>query len=69
MVDLLEFEGKELFKFYGIEVPKGQLVHSIKDFGDFEEEHVIKAQVPTGHRGVNGGVLKFKTNEEFITAF
>ena len=69
MVDLLEFEGKELFKFYGIEVPKGQLVHSIKDFRDFEEEHVIKAQVPTGHRGANGGVLKFKTKEEFIAAF
>ncbi|MCW1312009.1 MAG: ADP-forming succinate--CoA ligase subunit beta [Candidatus Parvarchaeota archaeon] len=69
MVDLLEFEGKELFKLFGIEIPKGQLIHSTKDFRDFEEEHVIKAQVPTGHRGVNGGVLKFKTNEEFITAF
>ncbi len=69
MVDLLEFEGKELFKSFGIKIPKGQLVHSTKDFRDFKEEHVIKAQVPTGHRGVNGGVLKFKTREEFIDAF
>ena len=38
MVDLLEFEGKELFKSFGIKIPKGQLVHSTKDFRDFKEE-------------------------------
>ncbi len=69
MVNLLEFEGKKLFKSFGINIPTGQLIHSIKDFKNFREEHVIKAQVPTGHRGVNGGVLKFKTREEFIIAF
>ena len=69
MVDLLEFEGKKLFKSYGIEIPKSQLIHSVTDFNGFGEEKVIKAQVPTGHRGVNGGVLKFKNKEEFIKAF
>lgn len=69
MVDLLEFEGKKLFRLYNIEIPKGQLIHSIGDIKDFKEENVIKAQVPTGHRGINGGVLKFKSKEEFVTAF
>ena len=69
MVDLLEFEGKELFKAYNIKIPKGQVIHSINDLNDFQEERVIKAQVPTGHRGINGGVLKFKNKEEFIKAF
>jgi succinyl-CoA synthetase beta subunit len=69
MVDLLEFEGKNLFKSYGIAIPSGKLIHSASDFNDFKEEHVIKAQVPTGHRGVNGGVVKFKNKEEFLSAF
>ena len=69
MVDLLEFEGKKLFKSYGIEIPSGKLIHSTSDLNDFKEEQVIKAQVPTGHRGVNGGVVKFKNKEEFILAF
>jgi len=68
MVDLLEHEGKKIFKSYGINVPSGYIIHSFKEAKKPEKESVVKAQVPTGHRGINGGVVKVKDKEEISKA-
>lgn len=56
---LYEFEGKELFREYGIPVPDGKLVSDAKEaFAAVEVigPAVLKAQVLTGGRGKAGGV-------------
>jgi succinyl-CoA synthetase beta subunit len=68
VVDLLEFEGKRLFKEYGIKIPKGYVIKSVSDIKPLEKECVVKAQVPTGHRGKRGGVIKVKNKEELKKA-
>ncbi len=68
MVDLLEHEGKKIFKSYGISIPSGYIIHSFKEVKKPEKECVVKAQVPSGHRGINGGVVKVKEKEEILKA-
>jgi Succinyl-CoA synthetase, beta subunit len=68
MVDLLEYEGKSIFKEYGIPVPEFLVVSDEKDIPDFNEKMVIKAQVPTGGRGKRGGVRIVNSKEEAIKA-
>ena len=67
---LLEYEGKELFKAYGIPVPVSQVArlpaevgHAIKAVG---LPAVIKAQVLAGGRGKAGGVVVVKSEEEAL---
>jgi len=55
---LFEYRGKELFKKYGITVPRGKLVESEKDFSDLDFPLILKAQVPIGGRGKAGGIKK-----------
>jgi succinyl-CoA synthetase beta subunit len=59
-VDLLEYQGKELFRRYGIPVPEGRLVTSAEEAGRAAEDLggsvVVKAQVLSGGRGKAGGV-------------
>lgn len=55
---LFEYRGKELFRKYGIIVPKGRLVENEKDFSDIGFPVVLKAQVPIGERGKAGGIKK-----------
>ncbi len=68
MVNLLEYEGKEIFKRYGIKIPAGDLVRSEDRFPLIKKPMVLKAQVPTGHRGKNGGVVVVKTLKEAQSA-
>jgi len=55
---LFEYRGKDLFKKYGITVPRGKLVESEKDFSDLGFPLILKAQVPIGGRGKAGGIKK-----------
>jgi succinyl-CoA synthetase beta subunit len=59
-VDLYEYQGKELFRRYGIPVSEGRLATSPDEAGAAAEELggevVVKAQVLTGGRGKAGGV-------------
>jgi len=68
MVDLLEHEGKRIFRKYGIPVPVFRVIRSEKEVPDFNEKMVIKAQVPTGGRGKKGGVKIVNNREEAIRA-
>ncbi|MBV9277448.1 MAG: ADP-forming succinate--CoA ligase subunit beta [Candidatus Eremiobacteraeota bacterium] len=59
-MNLLEYQGKELFRRAGIPVPKGVHVKTAAEAADFVGEHpgrwVVKAQVLIGGRGKAGGI-------------
>jgi succinyl-CoA synthetase beta subunit len=67
-LDLYEFQGKELFRRYGIPVSEGRVVTSSIDARVAAEELgvpvVVKAQVLTGGRGKAGGIKLAETPEE-----
>ena len=52
-MDLLEYQGKALFRRYGIPVPSGRLWPGQPDW---DGSLVVKAQVPAGGRGKAGGI-------------
>ncbi len=53
---LYEFEGKELLKKYGINIPASQLVSSLDEKIEIESPFVVKAQVLSGKRKDAGGI-------------
>jgi succinyl-CoA synthetase beta subunit len=59
-LDLYEYQGKELFRRYGIPVSEGRLATSAPEARDAAQEIgcpvVVKAQVLTGGRGKAGGI-------------
>jgi succinyl-CoA synthetase beta subunit len=59
-VDLLEYQGKELFARHGLSVPKGRHAASVDEATAAADEVgypcVVKAQVRTGKRGKAGGI-------------
>ena len=64
-----EYQGKEIFKKYGVPIPRGILVHSpseaeraAKDLGT--KVVVVKAQIHAGGRGKGGGVKLAKSPQE-----
>ena len=67
-MDLHEFQGKELFRRYGIPVSEGRVVTSSADARAAAEELggpvVVKAQVLTGGRGKAGGIKLAETPAE-----
>ncbi len=70
MVKLAEWRGKELFRKYGVTVPKGTVVRSPDEAeravrsGDVPVPCVVKAQVLAGGRGKGGAVRFASTPEE-----
>ena len=64
-MDLYEFQGKELFRRYGIPVSDGRLAMSPAEARDAAQELgctvVVKAQVLTGGRGKAGGIKLAET--------
>ena len=64
---LFEYQGKELFKKYGLEVPNGKLVSTEKDFSDFNFPLVLKAQVPIGGRGKAGGIKSAENKNDAVS--
>ncbi|MDQ3889789.1 MAG: ADP-forming succinate--CoA ligase subunit beta [Actinomycetota bacterium] len=67
-MDLYEFQGKELFKRFGIPVSEGRLAASPEEARSAAEELggqvVVKAQVLTGGRGKAGGIQLADTPDE-----
>ncbi len=59
-MDLLEYQGKEVFKRFGIPVSPGGVARTVEDVLEQAERAgypvVVKAQVPVGGRGKAGGV-------------
>src|SRR3954465_5560023 len=59
-MDLLEYQGKQLFKKHGVPVPDGRPASSVPEGGEAADELgypvVVKAQVLIGGRGKAGGI-------------
>src|SRR3712207_4084609 len=59
-MDLLEYQGKQLFKKHGVPVPDGahatSVTHAVEDGDDLGFPVVVKAQVQIGGRGKAGGI-------------
>ncbi len=68
MVDLLEYEGKQIFQKYQVPVTEFKVIRSESDIPDFSERMVIKAQVPVGGRGKRGGVVPVNSKQEALIA-
>ena len=62
-MNLYEYQGKALFRKFGVPTPEGYVAFKPEDIKEFEGERVIKAQVLTGGRGKSGGV-KFASSLE-----
>ena len=67
-MDLYEYQGKELFRRFGIPVSEGRLATSADEARGATEELegrvVVKAQVLTGGRGKAGGIKLAETPDE-----
>jgi succinyl-CoA synthetase beta subunit len=60
ILDLNEFQGKQVWKKYGIPVPKSALISSteqiVSAFSDLKSPYMVKAQIRAGGRGKAGGI-------------
>src|SRR3954470_19085415 len=67
-MDLLEYQGKQLFAKHGVPVPDGKPASTVADAVDAADELgypvVVKAQVLIGGRGKAGGIKLAKNREE-----
>lgn len=53
---LKEYEGKEIFKEYGLKVPEGYVVSDVSEVKDADKDVVVKSQVLVGSRKKSGGI-------------
>ena len=67
-MDLLEYQGKQLFAKHGVPVPAGKNAHSVDEAlaagDDVGFPCVVKAQVQIGGRGKAGGIKVAKDRAE-----
>ena len=67
-MDLLEYQGKQLFARHGVPVPSGKVAHDVKAAVEAAEEIgypcVVKAQVLIGGRGKAGGIKVANDRDE-----
>jgi succinyl-CoA synthetase beta subunit len=70
---LLEYQGKELFKYYGINVPNSYLAKNIEEAKQGSKRvgfpFVLKSQLTVGGRGKAGAILKCKNEKELVEKF
>jgi succinyl-CoA synthetase beta subunit len=70
-MNIHEYQAKELFKQYGVSVPRGKSVASLDEAKAWGEElsspvYVVKAQIHAGGRGKAGGVKLAKNQAEML---
>src|SRR5918997_679534 len=70
-MDLLEYQGKQLFAKHGVPVPRGKNAHSLDEAlaaaDDVGYPCVVKAQVQIGGRGKAGGIKVAQNRQEAET--
>ncbi|MBI3420996.1 MAG: hypothetical protein HY006_02935 [Candidatus Sungbacteria bacterium] len=66
---LYEFEGKELFRMYGIPTPDGVIVGSAGEMPAKVRHAMVKAQVKSGDRKRTGGIVAAATRPAAMAAF
>src|SRR5919201_7120028 len=69
-MDLLEYQGKQLFEEHGVPVPSGRQADTVPSAVEAAEEIgypcVIKAQVRIGKRGKAGGIKIANDRDEAL---
>ncbi len=63
-MNLYEYQGKALFRKYGVPTPEGFVAFKPEEIQEIRGEVVVKAQVLTGGRGKSGGVKFASTLDE-----
>ncbi|MBI4250885.1 MAG: acetate--CoA ligase family protein, partial [Candidatus Tectomicrobia bacterium] len=67
-MNIHEYQGKELFRKYGVAVPRGGVASAPEEAARVAKELggavVVKAQIHAGGRGKGGGVKLAKTPAE-----
>src|SRR5215210_8055043 len=67
-MDLLEYQGKQLFARHGVAVPSGSLATTVEEAvaaaDEIGDPCVIKAQVQIGGRGKAGGIRVARDRQE-----
>ena len=71
---LLEYQGKELFKEFGIPIPKSRIAFSVEEArlllnSELIFPIVLKSQVPVGGRGKAGAIKKCQNMDEVEKQF
>lgn len=61
---LFEYQGKELFRKYGIETPRGVVVSNPRQISGSIGESYVKAQILSGDRKKHGGIMFGKNRAE-----
>src|ERR671917_996524 len=68
LMDLLEYQGKQLFAKHGVPVPRGRNAHTVDEAlaaaDDIGFPCVVKAQVQIGGRGKAGGIKVAKDRDD-----
>ncbi len=68
ILNLTEYEAKQVFFNYGIPIPKGTLISESKQTKDnmnsLKPPYMVKAQVPAGGRGKAGGIISVSSVHE-----
>lgn len=67
-MNLLEYQGKQLFSHYGITIPRFQFLTPRTTRIKLRPPLVLKSQVPVGNRAVQGGVQIVTTTSQLAPA-
>lgn len=62
-MNLYEYQGKDLFRKFGIPVPDGYMISALSDIKTYDKPVVVKSQILLGGRGKSGGI-KFAKNQQ-----
>lgn len=72
MAKLLEYQGKEILRRFGIPIPAGQVAHTVEEARQTAVEIgypvVVKAQIYAGKRGKSGGIRIATEEAELVAA-
>jgi succinyl-CoA synthetase beta subunit len=68
ILNLSEFEAKQVLLSYGIPIPKGILIsdskQTVSTLNNLKPPYMVKAQVPVSGRGKAGGIIPANSIDE-----
>lgn len=67
-MNLYEYQGKKLFKTFGIPVPDSYVVNTPSELKPYDKPVVVKSQILLGGRGKSGGIKFAKSQQELSQA-
>lgn len=67
-MNLVEYQGKELFARYNLPIPKSKIVTKRNSTLPFKPPFILKSQVPVGDRKRKGGIAIVKAKRDYSQA-